>query len=485
MNWKKCHFHDIRRNALGHKVSGSGIEVDKAKNKAISKLPYPTNVKAIRSFLKHADFYRRFIKDFSEIARPMTQLLVKDAPFNFSEECIQAFKTLKRELTQAPIMIKPDWSLPFEIIVLTESYEDVWPEMKQHKFFNGVKADHPEDTMASPPPQGKFSRPDSTGHISFAMHSKWLQRRPFPTSAARKRVNFLGDYSHDRNTKSPYYDMWVLTSAITNGEGNKRKDWSYKLDDALWAFRTAFKTPLRTTSFRIIYDKACYLPVELEHKAYWAIKNCNMDLTKARKNRFSQINELDEIWLDAYESSISYKERTKSKDMKNGAIELYDEEGSEFIVNKQRVKPYQKNLLDTNKDDDVTLEDEGEVTTSKTSSSSSSNVITPCHKAYTQAGEVSAYIPTNVIPITDGQICSETELFYRGIRPAINVGLSVSRVGSAAQLKTMKQVCGSSKLELAQYREVAALAQFGSDLDAATQALLNRGARLTEVPKQP
>ncbi|KAI3672587.1 hypothetical protein L6452_38682 [Arctium lappa] len=103
----------------------------------------------------------------------------------------------------------------------------------------------------------------------------------------------------------------------------------------------------------------------------------------------------------------------------------------------------------------------------------------------TQAGDVSTYIPTNVIPITDGQICSETELFYRGIRPAINVGLSVSRVGSAAQLKTMKQVCGSSKLELAQYREVAALAQFGSDLDAATQALLNRGAKLTEVPKQP
>nr|AUN35274.1 ATP synthase alpha subunit [Allium fistulosum] len=103
----------------------------------------------------------------------------------------------------------------------------------------------------------------------------------------------------------------------------------------------------------------------------------------------------------------------------------------------------------------------------------------------TQAGDVSAYIPTNVIPITDGRICSETELFYRGIRPAINVGLSVSRVGSAAQLKTMKQVRGSSKLELAQYREVAAFAQFGSDLDAATQALPNRGARLTEVPKQP
>lgn len=102
----------------------------------------------------------------------------------------------------------------------------------------------------------------------------------------------------------------------------------------------------------------------------------------------------------------------------------------------------------------------------------------------TQAGDVSAYIPTNVISITDGQIFLETELFYKGIRPAINVGLSVSRVGSAAQLKAMKQVAGSLKLELAQYREVAAFAQFGSDLDAATQYLLNRGARLTEMLKQ-
>jgi F-type H+-transporting ATPase subunit alpha len=102
----------------------------------------------------------------------------------------------------------------------------------------------------------------------------------------------------------------------------------------------------------------------------------------------------------------------------------------------------------------------------------------------TQAGDVSAYIPTNVISITDGQIFLESELFYQGIRPAINVGISVSRVGSAAQVKAMKQVAGRIKLELAQYREMAAFAQFGSDLDAATQRLLNRGARLTELLKQ-
>lgn len=102
----------------------------------------------------------------------------------------------------------------------------------------------------------------------------------------------------------------------------------------------------------------------------------------------------------------------------------------------------------------------------------------------TQAGDVSAYIPTNVISITDGQIFLEQELFNQGVRPAVNVGLSVSRVGSAAQMKAMKQVSGTLKLDLAQYREVAAFAQFGSDLDAATQQQLNRGARLVEMLKQ-
>ncbi|HYF53436.1 MAG TPA: F0F1 ATP synthase subunit alpha, partial [Salinarimonas sp.] len=103
----------------------------------------------------------------------------------------------------------------------------------------------------------------------------------------------------------------------------------------------------------------------------------------------------------------------------------------------------------------------------------------------TQEGDVSAYIPTNVISITDGQIFLETNLFFQGIRPAVNVGISVSRVGGNAQIKAMKQVAGSIKGELAQYREMAAFAQFGSDLDAATQRLLNRGARLTELLKQP
>jgi F-type H+-transporting ATPase subunit alpha len=121
----------------------------------------------------------------------------------------------------------------------------------------------------------------------------------------------------------------------------------------------------------------------------------------------------------------------------------------------------------------------------KMSEANGSGSLTALPIIETQAGDVSAYIPTNVISITDGQIFLETELFYQGIRPAVNVGLSVSRVGSAAQIKAMKQVAGTIKLELAQYREMAAFAQFGSDLDVSTQRLLARGARLTELLKQP
>ncbi|GKB14709.1 reverse transcriptase domain-containing protein [Tanacetum coccineum] len=121
LNWEKCHFMVKEGIILGHKVSGLGIEVDKAKIEAISK-PYPMNVKAIRSFLRHAGFYRRFITDLSQIVYPMTQLLVKDTPFNFSTECIEAFDKLKRELKKEPIMTKPDWSLPFEVMCDASNY---------------------------------------------------------------------------------------------------------------------------------------------------------------------------------------------------------------------------------------------------------------------------------------------------------------------------------------------------------------------------
>ncbi|GJW06792.1 reverse transcriptase domain-containing protein [Tanacetum coccineum] len=223
LNWQKCHFMVRKESSM-----------------------------AIRSQVLEL---RRFIKDFSQIARPMTQLLVKDASSNFSEECIQAFDTLKRELTQAPIMIKPNWSLPFKIMcdakfdieirnkegaeniaadhlsrlenpdlgkltsaeirdlfpeeqlmaisdkndelcVLTESYEDAWPEKRQHKFFNNVTADHPKDIMTLPPLQERSLRPGFKGHISFAMHisSSRLYNSPI-------HCRTLDDKAHDRQSQ--------------------------------------------------------------------------------------------------------------------------------------------------------------------------------------------------------------------------------------------------------------------------------------------
>ncbi|GKD62876.1 reverse transcriptase domain-containing protein [Tanacetum coccineum] len=116
LNWEKCHFMCREGIVLGHKISKSGIEVDRAKVDVIAKLPHPTTVKGVRSFLGHVGFYRRFIQDFSKIARPMTHLLEKETPFVFSKDCIDAFQTLKKKLTEAPILIVPDWNLPFELM---------------------------------------------------------------------------------------------------------------------------------------------------------------------------------------------------------------------------------------------------------------------------------------------------------------------------------------------------------------------------------
>ncbi|GJX16769.1 reverse transcriptase domain-containing protein [Tanacetum coccineum] len=122
LNWEKNHFMVKEGIILGHKISKKGIEVDKAKIDVIAKLPHPTTVKGIRSFLRHAGFYRRFIKDFSKISRPMTHLLEKNTPFIFSEECIQAFQTLKKKLTEAPILIAPNWDQPFELMCDASDY---------------------------------------------------------------------------------------------------------------------------------------------------------------------------------------------------------------------------------------------------------------------------------------------------------------------------------------------------------------------------
>nr|GEU41819.1 reverse transcriptase domain-containing protein [Tanacetum cinerariifolium] len=118
LNWEKCHFMVKEEIVLGHKIFKNGLELDRAKVDVIAKLPHPTTVKGVRSFLGHAGFYRRFIQDFSKIARPMTHLLEKETPFVFSKNCIDAFETLKKKLTEAPILVVPDWNLPSNLCVM-------------------------------------------------------------------------------------------------------------------------------------------------------------------------------------------------------------------------------------------------------------------------------------------------------------------------------------------------------------------------------
>ncbi|GJR93430.1 reverse transcriptase domain-containing protein [Tanacetum coccineum] len=602
LNWEKSHFMVKEGIVLGHKISKSGIEVDRAKINVIAKLPNPTTVKGIRSFLGHAGFYRRFIQNFSKIARPMTHLLEKETPFYFSKECIEAFNTLKKNLTEAPILIAPDWNEPFELmcdasdfalgavlgqrhekhfrpihyasktmneaesrytttekemlavvyafekfrsylvmnkctvytdhsalkypssledskarllrwvlllqefdfdVVDTKGAENLAADhlsrlenpheneldpkeinekfpletlslitvldastpwfadianyhagnfvikgmstQQKRKFFKDVKHYFWEDPFLfkicadqvirrcvfgkeahdilmachdgptgghhganytarkvfdsgffwpiiykdahelvkncnSCQRQGKISQrdempqnsiqvceifdvwgidfmgpfPSSKGNkyilVAVDYLSKWVEAKALPTNDARVVVRFLKalfarfgtpraiisdrgtHFCNDQFAKVmlKYGVTHRLSTAYhpqTSGQvevsnrglkrilersiGENRTSWSDKLDDALWAFRTAYKTPIGCTPYKLVYGKACHLPIELEHKAYWALKHTNFDLKTAGDHRKVQLNELNELRDEAYENSLIYKEKTK------------------------------------------------------------------------------------------------------------------------------------------------------------------------------
>ncbi|GJT02201.1 reverse transcriptase domain-containing protein [Tanacetum coccineum] len=543
LNWEKSHFMVKEGIVLGHKISKKGIEVDKAKIDVIAKLPHPTTVKGIRSFLGHAGFYRRFIQDFSKISRPMTHLLEKNTPFIFSDDCIRAFQTLKDRLTEAPILIAPNWDLPFELMCdasdfaigavlgqrhekhfrpihyasktlieaqtnytttekellaivyafekfrsylimnksivhtdhsalkylfakkdakarllrwvlllqefdfkvidtkgaenlaadhlsrLENPYENVndpkeinesfpletlnmvtfrgdsrtpWfadfanyhagrfivkgmSTQQKNKFFKDVKhyfwddpflfkiyADqvirrcvHGNEALeilsaCHNGPTGGHHGANLTAKKIFDSGFFWPTIYKDAPSLSRhcdscqreqvysRAVDYLSDmdfgapcnHKADRGTHfcndqfakvmQKYGVTHRLSTAYhpqTSGQvevsnrglkrilertiGENRASWSDKLDDALWAFRTAYKTPIGCTPYKLVYGKACHLPIELEHKAYWALKQANFDPVITGDHRKVQLNELNELRDHAYENSLIYKAKTK------------------------------------------------------------------------------------------------------------------------------------------------------------------------------
>nr|GEW12252.1 reverse transcriptase domain-containing protein [Tanacetum cinerariifolium] len=425
LNWETSHFMVKEGIVLGHKVSKKGIEVDKAKVDVISKLPHPTTVKGIRSFLGHAGFYRRFIKDFSKTAKPMTRLLEKDTQFIFSQDdfaigavlgqcqdkhfkpihyaiktmteaesnytttekemlaVVYAFEKFRSYLILNKIIVYTDHSaLQY---LFTKKYSKVrllrWVLLIQEFTFKVVDtkaaenltADHlsrlenlhqnvlypkefnesfPLETLNLVSTHGPFPSSRGNKYILIAVDylSRWVEAKALPTNDDRVVCKFLKNlfarfgapraiisdrgthFCNDQFTKvmqkydvthrlaTPYHPQISgqvevsnrgLKRTLEREVGENRTSWLDKLDDALWAFRTNYKTPIGCTPYKLVYGKACHLPVELEHKAYWALKHANFNLKATGNHRKIQINELNELRDQAYENSLIYKEKTK------------------------------------------------------------------------------------------------------------------------------------------------------------------------------
>nr|GEW75947.1 DNA-directed DNA polymerase [Tanacetum cinerariifolium] len=350
VNREKSHFMVNEGIVLGHKISKQGIEVDMAKVDFITKLPHPTTIKGIRSFLGHASFYRRFIKDFLKITRPMTRLLEKDTPFIFSQKCVEAFQTLKRKLTEAPILIAPDWNMPFELMCDASDFAiGAVLGQRQDKHFRPIH--YASKTMSEAESSYTTTEKEMLAvvyafekfrsylimnkSIVYTDHSalkylfakkdskarllRWvlhLQEFTFKVIDTKGAENLAAYHMKPlKSSKLATLDPQEVTMAqITQPRravGENRASCSDKLDDALWAFRTAYKTPIGCTPYKLVYEKACHLPIELKHKAYWTLKHANFDLKTAGNHRKVQINELNELRDQAYEYSLIYKEKTK------------------------------------------------------------------------------------------------------------------------------------------------------------------------------
>ncbi|GKB71924.1 reverse transcriptase domain-containing protein [Tanacetum coccineum] len=370
LNWEKCHFMVKEGIVLGHKVSGACLEVDKAKIDVISKLPPLTNVKGIRSFLGHADFYRHFIKDFSKIARPLTKLLEKDTPFKFDDECHKAFNSLKEKLTFGAVLefdieikdkkgtenvatdhlsrIENDETsnesdvndnFPGETLMEITTKDEPWFV----DFANYLAGDVIPKGMTYQQKKKILLRPQKLllgRSLPFQNYvSKWDEAQALPTNDARVVISFM----------KKLFCHFVMPNALISNRGthfcNKIMEKTMKRYGVNHRFSTSYhpqtsgqventnkalkrilektvkdnpaqenltmlcgpfdpyKTPTRTTPYKLVYGKNCHLPFEIEHRAYWALKNCNHNLIVIGEKRMFQLHELDEFRHQAYENS--------------------------------------------------------------------------------------------------------------------------------------------------------------------------------------
>ncbi|GJY39938.1 reverse transcriptase domain-containing protein [Tanacetum coccineum] len=364
VNWEKCHFMVKEGIVLGHKISGKGIEVDKAKINVIAKLPYPLNVKGFNIEIKDKKGAENLAVDhLSRLENlNMGELVEEEITDKFLDEHLII---LKAKLNDEEL-----WYADYINYIVGKVIPPKWtPEMRK-RFFSqsgniSSRNEMPQNNIKvcevfnvwGLDCMGPFLDSKGNKYILVAVNyvSKWVEAQALPTNDARGVVRFLkGLFARFGIPKALISDRGTHFCNSQLSVGYNPKDWSEKLNDALWAFRTAYKTPTGCTPFRMVYGKACHLPVKIEHKAYWALKQCNMDLTAAVKNHFMELrrdkNSINGDKVLLFNSRLKlHPGKLKSKwsgpfvvktMYPYGAIEITDKNGLTFKVNGQRLKKY-------------------------------------------------------------------------------------------------------------------------------------------------